>query len=367
MADPQPDPHPGILHRYTTRLVAFEHTPYSVSTSTSPTATATNFILWIGGLGDGLATVSYPAAIAATIPPASRWSVVEVLLSSSYGGWRTGSLKRDADEVERCVEYFRWLQRTRVEGGDDGEKEDVEEKRKHKGKIVLMGHSTGCQDIMEYLIGPGTDAHPRSPVDAIILQGGVSDREDTAARLGPRLDAILSHARTMIDAGHSEEILPLDVRRQAGDDAADEFKMSAYRAWALYAKGGDDDYFSSDIPYCELKSTFGKIPSRGVKAVTLLLGERDPHVPAHVDMEGLLRTWRNAVLQGVGGEDPDEVGFSCEGRVLEGATHNLNGDPEEVVRRLVDEVLGVVGKLGGMADTSGAEAQGGANTPDMVT
>lgn len=45
---------PTILHHFAPRLVAIEHLP---STSTP---TAHNFILFLGGLGDGLRTVDYP-------------------------------------------------------------------------------------------------------------------------------------------------------------------------------------------------------------------------------------------------------------------------------------------------------------------
>lgn len=80
-----------------------------------------------------LITPSYPAQIAHSLPP--HWRIAEVLLSSSYRGWGTSSLQKDAHEIARCVAYFSKLRPGR--------------------KIVLMGHSTGCQDIMEYVVGKG--------------------------------------------------------------------------------------------------------------------------------------------------------------------------------------------------------------------
>jgi triacylglycerol esterase/lipase EstA (alpha/beta hydrolase family) len=75
----------------------------------------------------------YPSTIAKSLP--SSWAIAEVLLSSSYRGWGTSSLAKDARELSECVSYFASL--------------------RPSAKIVLMGHSTGCQDIMEYLLGKG--------------------------------------------------------------------------------------------------------------------------------------------------------------------------------------------------------------------
>lgn len=75
----------------------------------------------------------YPSTIAQSLN--ADWAIAEVLLSSSYRGWGTGSLAKDARELAQCVEYFQNLRPGKM--------------------VVLMGHSTGCQDIMEYLVGKG--------------------------------------------------------------------------------------------------------------------------------------------------------------------------------------------------------------------
>jgi len=75
---------PGILHRYAPGLVAFEHTSQA---SLDPQ----NRLLFVGGLGDGLRTVSYVQSL---VDAAEGWGIVEVLTSSSYKGWGTGSVKR---------------------------------------------------------------------------------------------------------------------------------------------------------------------------------------------------------------------------------------------------------------------------------
>ncbi|KAF2799341.1 DUF1749-domain-containing protein [Melanomma pulvis-pyrius CBS 109.77] len=302
--------HPGTLHRYNHPLVAFEHSPPQSST-TSPSTSPTHTLLWLGGLSDGLLTVQYPAAIARSLPPS--WRLAEVLISSSYEGWATGSLKRDAQELAACVKYFQSL------------------RGKAGGKIVAMGHSTGCQDIMELCVGTGKG---EVALDGAILQGGVSDREafaDMAAKQGLKaeFDAVVQKARELVDEGRGGEIM-----RKAGNAMGDmlDSPMTAYRTLSLLSKGGDDDYFSSDLEDAALQASFGAFPKE--TPLAFLLGELDPYVPAEVGKEELLGRWTRFVRSGGGVVD------DVHGGVVKGAHHNLDGDPEEVVQELVRRVLG---------------------------
>ena len=301
--------HPGTAHKYTKGLIAFEHASPHPSSSY-------NTILWIGGLSDGLLTVSYPSVIASSLPP--TWSLAEVLITSSYSGWGTGSLMRDAKELGECVSYFKKL--------------------RPGTKVVLMGHSTGCQDIMEYLLGEGKKE--REAVDGIILQGGVSDREAWEDYYEKKqetdmLEWAIEKADLLVETTKQEEIMsPLsnDVFKDMGGP------LSAYRAYSLLAKGGDDDYFSSDLSDEHFATTFGRIPK--TTPVCFLLGSLDPYVPARIDRAALLQRWTRIIREG-GGVVDDE-----DGGVIPGAHHNLDGDPEEVVQDLVRRVLGFVTRLG---------------------
>lgn len=138
---PTPAAQSGTLHRFTKRLIAFEHSRPSGQPSQ-------NIILWVGGLGDGLHTVSYPSIVSQQLP--EGWTLAQVQLLASLNGWGHGSLQRDVKEIAQCVSYFRKLK------GDEA-------------KIVVMGHSTGCQDVMEYVTGKGHDQRP--PIDGAVLQG----------------------------------------------------------------------------------------------------------------------------------------------------------------------------------------------------
>ncbi|KAI9373925.1 hypothetical protein BJX61DRAFT_500912 [Aspergillus egyptiacus] len=160
---------PGLLHEYADRLVAFE---YSATRHAKP-----HTLLFVGGLGDGLGTVEYLTDIVATLED-TDWSVFAPVLSSSYGGWGTSELGRDIDEIALCVEYI--LDHKRSLSTDPDAVGSAP-------KIVIMGHSTGSQDVMQYI----STANPRAPsaqepsrppivrpqVDGAILQAPVSDRE----------------------------------------------------------------------------------------------------------------------------------------------------------------------------------------------
>lgn len=296
--------HPGTLHAYARPLTAFEHASPHPSPSPAP-----NLILWLGGLGDGPLGVTYPSTLAASLP--RTWSLAEVLLSSSYDGWGTGSLARDAHELGKCVAYFR--------------------AQRPGAKIVLMGHSTGCQDIMAYLLGgePGSEA-----IDGAVLQAGVSDREGWAEivkgdeELERVLGETVAEAGRMVDAGEGEVVMA-----KRGNRVLDMFgaACSAYRVWSLLARGGDDDFFSTDLEDEKLRATFGKIPKR--TRVMFLWGSEDPYVPREVDKAGTLARWARFVREG--GAVVDEV----NGGVVVGASHNLNDDGEEVVGDLVGRVV----------------------------
>ena len=300
--------HPGITHKYTPKLIAFEHTPNPTTHTLHPPA---NTLLWIGGLGDGLLTVPYPASL----PP--TWSLAEVLLSSSYRGWGTSSLARDATQLAACVAYFRTL-------------------RPH-GRVVLMGHSTGCQDILEYVVGAGHEA--RGGVDGALLQGGVSDREawDFLLESDAEREAcrrVFELAKDMVARGKEKEVVPREgniLQKELGAP------MSAYRTVSLLAKGGDDDYFSTDLDDAVLARTFGAIPAS--TPVCFLLGSLDPFVSPSTDREALVARWTAAVRQGGGVVD------DVHGGIVEGAHHSLDEDDEAVVMDLVKRVCGFLAGL----------------------
>lgn len=128
MTDPtHPKPLPGTLHVYDPdkRLVCFESGRTS-STSSSATSPSKNCVIFVGGLGDGLAAIPVLPELSDALHSIGEggWSLMQVLTRSSYRGWTTGEVDRDVKDLITLESYLR------NQGGKTG-------------KLVLMGHSTG--------------------------------------------------------------------------------------------------------------------------------------------------------------------------------------------------------------------------------
>ncbi|PQE25700.1 hypothetical protein CJF30_00000421 [Rutstroemia sp. NJR-2017a BBW] len=293
----------GITHLFTPRLTAFEHTPKGSESD------AQHIIIFIGGLFDGLLTVPYPSSISDSLP--ADWSLAQVLLSSSYIGWGTSSLKKDAEELSKCVAYFRTIK---------------------TGNIVLMGHSTGCQDVMEYLTGPGHEHY--SPIDGGIIQAPASDREAMEHEMDSELlKKSTALAQKMVDAGEGEEILPSSA---AGSIFPAPVCARRFLSLASPNHDGDDDYFSSDLTDKQLMKSFGSLPARS--PLCILFSGDDEYVPKRIDKEALVRRWIELVKKGDGKVDEE---YSA---VIPGASHNYMKSPE-VVPELVTRVVGFLNGL----------------------
>jgi alpha-beta hydrolase superfamily lysophospholipase len=303
-----PNSRPGTLHNIAPNLSAFE--PSKPLTSTNNTST----LIWIGGLSDTYSSVAYPYALAQSLGP--TWSLMLAALSSSGNSWGTSSIARDAEEIAKIVNYVK--------------------ERRPNGKVVIMGHSTGCQDCMQYLTGTGADKRPF--VDGAILQAPVSDREAIEADL-PR--AFVQEANQ----------LALKMCREKKDMDVMPFRLTSplfgrtavsARRWVDIASPGPnhtgaDDFFSSDFDEERLKESFGKLP--GETSVLILFSGEEENVSKELDKEALVKKWTG--VANAAGASIDEQ----NGGVVPGASHNLNGNPESVVQDLVGRVLSFVGRL----------------------
>lgn len=210
------------------------------------------------------------------------------------------------DELSTIVKYFRG---------------------QRKGKIVLMGHSTGCQDCMHYTSSVAPSGE-REAIDGIILQAPVSDREAMVHELPAEIyEQGNNLAREWIADGRAEDCLPLALTSGIFGSCP----VSARRWLSLASPDGkgEDDYFSSDLPDERLGETFG----RARLPVLVLMGERDEYVPPQVDRKKMVDRWVG-VVRGSGG-----VVDKTSQDLLGGACHNLNGDGEEVVDELCERVL----------------------------
>lgn len=100
-----------------------------------------NAIVFIGGLGDGPHSVQYLRTVARHLEEAENlsYSLFEFRLRSSFAGFGTGSLADDVADISTLVKYLRSI---------------------GKEKVVLFGHSTGCQvsfEISFYCLGIRSD------------------------------------------------------------------------------------------------------------------------------------------------------------------------------------------------------------------
>ena len=244
----------GKVHNFATKLSAFEFTPTN----------APNTIIFVGGLGDGLLTVPYIPEVVSKLP--ANWSFCNPILTSSYNGWGTGSLKRDAEEIGQLVKYLRV--------------------NCHKKRIVVMGHSTGTQDVIQYLAKylPSLTADAELfNIDGAILQAPASDREMFLRYVPPaKLEALISAVKTIVKENNGDEnvLLPGKFSKLMFGTPT-----TAYRYLSLAVPYGDDDFFSNDL--LDLPDDHPSSPAQtfGKVKIPLLLvpSELDECVPETID------------------------------------------------------------------------------------
>lgn len=206
---------------------------------------------------------------------------------------------------------------------------------------MLMGHSTGSQDVMHYLVSPETEKEKeqggRPKIDGGILQSCVSDREGFVMTMPPGAYAkACAVASKMVEDGHGEDILP--------HDATDDYMggvISARRWLSLASPGpkhaGQDDYFSSDLSDERLRATFGRMSLSGAR-ISLLYGSEDQYVPAYVDKHALVPKWEGFIRESGGVVDEGSG-------ILNGANHTLLDVRDEVMNDLVGRVVGFCGRV----------------------
>lgn len=315
------------------KLCAFEHT-YPGKPEAKP-----HSLLFIAGMSDGLCTVPYVDDLVSALEPGG-WSVFSVLLSSSYSGWGVSSLDRDVEEIAKCVDY--------VKSYKAGESRD---RTKSTGMIVLMGHSTGSQDVLHYLHSSNPlPSHPgfeRPPVDGAVLQAPVSDRQallesinagnenDSSETLKELYTDLVKIAKTSADFNKAEFLLPLSRTKRVG--GWEDVPLSSKRFLSVASPDSpespmEDDLFSSDLHDDRLRQTFGMVGPRGLlrKSLLVIPGGADEFAPTWMDKEQLLQRWEAATRQGAG--ENDQI-WDINSGIIVGAKHSPQGESEAEPRR----------------------------------
>ncbi|KAG5011219.1 hypothetical protein JHK82_019851 [Glycine max] len=268
-------------------------------------------VIFIGGLTDGFLATSYvsyptisvrfsfeaqhylvfsypiylePLAIALDH---ENWSLVQFLMSSSYSGYGTSSLQQDAKELDQLINYLI-------------NKEDSE-------GVALLGHSTGCQDIVHYM---RTNFACSRAVRAAIFQAPVSDREYQATL--PHTASMIDLAAKMISEGRGLELMPMEADPTA--------PITAYRYHSLCSYNGDDDMFSSDLSDDQLKMRLGHMSSTHCQVIFSMA---DEYVPDYVDKKALVER----LCKAMGGAEKVEIEYG---------NHSLSNRVEEAVDAIID-------------------------------
>lgn len=245
-------------------------------------------VIFIGGLSDGLLATDYlePLSLALVV---EKWSLVQPLLSSSYTGYGISSLEQDALELDQLIGYL--INKENSEG------------------VILLGHSTGCQDIVHYM---RTNFACSKAVSGVILQAPVSDREYRATL--PETAEMIDLAAKMISEGRGMDLMP----REANSDAP----ITAYRFHSLCAYMGDDDMFSSDLSEDQLRQRLGHMSTTQCQVIFSM---GDEYVPEYVDKEALV----DRLCRALGGAEKVEIKWG---------DHALSNRVQEAVRAVVDFV-----------------------------
>ncbi|PIA24810.1 hypothetical protein AQUCO_23700001v1 [Aquilegia coerulea] len=230
-------------------------------------------VIFIGGLTDGFLATEYLEPLSVALDN-EKWSLVQFLLSSSYIGYGTSSLKQDAAELDQLISYLI-------------NKEDSE-------GVVLVGHSTGCQIIVHYM---GTNAACSRAVRGVVLQVVLS--------------YLSSHSSRMISEGRGTDLMP----READPGAP----ITAYRYHSLCAYMGDDDMFSSDLSDDQLRMRLGHMSTTPCQVIFSMA---DEFVPEYVDKKALVER----LCRALGGAEKVEI---------EWGNHSLSNRVKEVVQAMI--------------------------------
>lgn len=257
-----------------------------------------HFFVAVGGLSCGFMFADYLQPLCSKLDSIG-WTLVQPLLTSSHDGWGVSSVSKDSEELHSLLVMLR-------------DTYGME-------KVVLLGHSTGCQDAVMYArrFGKGL------PVDGIILQGPVSDREYLMG-VFPNTPERIALCRNMVDDGKGDEIAFRFTEFGGTPITAKRWLSLADRA-----AQGEDDMFSSDFTDEELRDQLKCLEN--ISTLVLMSGADECQVPVGVDPATVGRRLVEAIGEGA----PASLA------VIEGGVHDLKDHAEEasdVILRFVESI-----------------------------
>jgi pimeloyl-ACP methyl ester carboxylesterase len=219
-----------FIYDFEYKLVAFE----------SGSLLSSRCLILLGGLTDGLLSLPYVERFSSKLESLSKpYSLIQPLLRSSnlQYGWHT--IDHDIQDLKTLINYL-------VKNRNDLE------------SIILMGHSTGCQDIIHYLRQGEID--PK--IVEVILQGPVSDRQ-YLSRLSSTKDQ-LNYCYQ--NPNNLNEWLPRYLH---------EPPLTIQRCLSLNQINSQEDLFSSDLTDEQLKNIYQNISI----PILWIWSKQDEYVP----------------------------------------------------------------------------------------
>ena len=247
-SDPRHSPTLGNLWRWNddSGLVAFA----------SGDMHSRNKIICIGGLTDGLLACPYTPLITERFC-SKGWGVVQPLFSSSYSGYGTGSLERDSIQISEFILHLR-------------EKWSCE-------RVVIVGHSTGCQNAVHFAQYGNPNAV--AMLVGIALQAPVSDQE--SAQQEPGMVEFLAWAKSQSQStAEVDMLMPLEAHYTP---------ITVRRFLSLFDRFGDDDFFSSYFSPQQFAERLGHLAALPhLKAVLVAYSMSDQYVPKAIDKNRLV-------------------------------------------------------------------------------
>jgi len=338
----------GRLHRYWPQrnLNLFEHLSSDASIGNNAKR---NTFVFIGGLSDSFLSVPYVPLLASYISQCPDWSLMEIQLSSSGLGWGSVDLHSDVEEIAKAVEYLKKRQDTA--------------NASQNTKIVLMGHSTGSQDVLHYL-SHHSGKQQRPAVDGAILQAAVSDRE--ALTMMREQDPNMQNAYEeclRISLSHKpnppESPAPTLPQHLTSTLGWSRILVSSTRFLSLTSPSSPthpslDDLFSSDLSNQTLSTTFGAVGKHPnilllpllnptttrylPPSLLILLSSHDEYTPPSIDKATLIERWAAALASG-------DAAIAPSSGVLADASHAVRERSAqlELVRRVLAYLERVAG------------------------
>ncbi|ELP92130.1 hypothetical protein EIN_380770 [Entamoeba invadens IP1] len=218
-------------------------------------------VLLIGGLMHNLFNHNCFREIQRTL--CNKYTVCTVQLRSTGCGFGIYTIDDDVEDITAIIE-------------------DLKKKQKVE-RIVLIGHSTGCQDVVACL---RQSLDKKYPVVKCVLQCPVSDRD--FGRTFHGINEEVGRLMKKYNAKSEKELSSLpnvnSLTDASNEKYAENIMLMERRFISLFAQGGYEDFFSTDITNEEFSNIFQciQIP------VLLVFATQDQYVPYSSEEYALL-------------------------------------------------------------------------------